>query len=211
VTGSSLTICKYNDSNNDGQVDNGEGTIGWTFYYSYQGNSYQTGSGWWNLWNAGCSTVNVPANQWITVSEASQGGWTQTGIYANGSGVGTGTYSYIAQAGAQETVWFLNYNSGSPTPTPTGVPNYCGGTCGSNTNCQSGLFCYQGYCRNPNCQNDVTCGCAVSPTQTPPPVVLGATAPPVLPKTGSDDVSIALGLISMMAAGFVIFKKFRLI
>ena len=101
----------------------------------------------------------------------------------------------------------------TPTPTPTGVPNYCGGTCGSNINCQSGLFCYQGYCRNPNCQSDVTCGCGVAPTPTPtaPPVVLGATAPPVLPKTGSDDVSIVAGLVGMMGAGFVIFKKFRLI
>jgi len=212
VTSANLKICKYSDSNDNGNIDNGEATIGWTFFYSYQGNSYQTSSGWWNFWNAGCTTVSVPANQWITVSEQGQGGWIETAVYGNNSMYGTGSFNYISQSGNEEDVNFLNYNSGNPTPTPTGVPNYCGGTCGSNTNCQSGLFCYQGYCRNPNCQSDVTCGCSVvASAQTPPPVVLGATAPPVLPKTGSDDVSVVAGLIGMMGAGFVIFKKFRLI
>ena len=31
----------------------------------------------------------------------------------------------------------------TPTPTPkSSEPNNCGGTCGSNSNCQGGLFCY---------------------------------------------------------------------
>ncbi len=97
----------------------------------------------------------------------------------------------------------------TPTPTPVPTPNYCGGTCGSNYNCQGGLFCYQGYCRNPGCPNESACGCSTS-TPTPPPV-LGASAPPELPKTGSNDWAIFAGLLGIMGAGAAIFRKFRLI
>jgi hypothetical protein len=51
------------------------------------------------------------------------------------------------------------------TPTP-GTPNSCGGTCGSDNNCSSGLYCNGGYCRNPNCPSDIDCVCA---TATPTP------------------------------------------
>lgn len=40
-----------------------------------------------------------------------------------------------------------------------GEPNYCGGTCGSNYNCQANFFCFEGYCRNPICSNDIDCIC----------------------------------------------------
>ena len=95
------------------------------------------------------------------------------------------------------------------TPTPTGTPNFCGGTCGSNYNCQGGLFCYQGFCRNPNNPADVNCN---NPTSTPtPPQVLGASTPPQLPATGSNDLPVFAGLFGIMAAGFAIFKKFKLL
>lgn len=41
----------------------------------------------------------------------------------------------------------------------TSEPNYCGGTCGSNSNCQSGLYCYIGFCRNPSCPSKTDCSC----------------------------------------------------
>lgn len=58
--------------------------------------------------------------------------------------------------------------SNSPTPTntpgptntpatPTDSPNSCNGTCGSDNNCQSGLSCYLGFCRNPNNPSDSGC------------------------------------------------------
>ena len=97
------------------------------------------------------------------------------------------------------------------TPTPTSTTNSCNGTCGSNYNCNGGLFCYNGYCRNPNCQESTSCGCSATPTPTAPPVILGATAPPVLPKTGSEDVLILVGLVGTMSTGFFLFKKFKLI
>ncbi len=53
-----------------------------------------------------------------------------------------------------------------------GEPNSCGGTCGSNYNCQANYFCYQGFCRNPICQTSVDCSCKTpAPTTKPTPKV----------------------------------------
>lgn len=46
-----------------------------------------------------------------------------------------------------------------------GEPNFCGGTCGSNYNCQANLFCHEGFCRNPICAEKTDCVCS-SPTTT---------------------------------------------
>lgn len=54
-----------------------------------------------------------------------------------------------------------NNDNNNSTNGPT---NACGGTCGSNYNCNSGLYCYQGYCKNPDCVNSSNCAC---PTATP--------------------------------------------
>lgn len=98
------------------------------------------------------------------------------------------------------------------TPTPTSTPNYCNGTCGSNYNCQGGYFCYNGYCRNPSCPDDSGCGCGATSTPSPtPPPVLGASAPPALPNTGSNDWAFVLGFIGIGAAGLIIFRRFKLI
>lgn len=48
----------------------------------------------------------------------------------------------------------------APTGGIIGEPNSCGGTCGSNYNCKGDLFCYQGYCRNPQCANSSDCKCS---------------------------------------------------
>lgn len=70
----------------------------------------------------------------------------------------------------------------SPTPAPSGAPNTCGGTCGSNSNCASGLICYNGLCRNPSCTSSTNCVCGTSaPTPTPP----------TLPKSGTDWPTVA--------------------
>ena len=54
-------------------------------------------------------------------------------------------------------------NTPMPTATPTSKPNTCGGTCGSNSNCQSDYVCYQGYCRNPSCTSSPDCICPGEP------------------------------------------------
>jgi|GEM_PF-7100733 len=86
-----------------------------------------------------------------------------------------------------------------PTPTPTATPtatatqppvatpNSCGGTCGSNNNCQSGLYCYQGYCRNPECPSETDCICplvttAPARTPTPTPITLATQVPTATPE-----------------------------
>lgn len=55
-----------------------------------------------------------------------------------------------------------------------GVPNTCGGTCGSHNNCQAGLFCFDGFCRNPQCKETANCSCvtqATTPTPTTKPII----------------------------------------
>jgi hypothetical protein len=62
----------------------------------------------------------------------------------------------------------LNYISAATGGTSTDGPtNACGGTCGSHYNCNSGLFCFEGFCRNPLCSSDTTCGCKVTPSPKP--------------------------------------------
>lgn len=72
------------------------------------------------------------------------------------------------------------------TPAPSGTPNSCGGTCGSDSNCNSGLSCYQGYCRNSSCPTQSDCNCPSTSTATPAP-----TATPQLPQTGTSLPTVA--------------------
>lgn len=92
-----------------------------------------------------------------------------------------------------------------------GEPNFCGGTCGSNYNCQANFFCFEGFCRNPICASDTDCVCnpVTSPSTTPivsvkpssksTPIQSGPTITP-LPKGGietayPDPVSTKLPII----------------
>jgi hypothetical protein len=80
------------------------------------------------------------------------------------------------------------------TPTPISEPNSCGGTCGSNANCQSGLVCYQGVCRNPECSTATNCVCSESSPTTPPAVNTPAPTPPALQQAGSVNGTLILGI-----------------
>lgn len=84
-------------------------------------------------------------------------------------------------------------------------PNFCGGTCGSNVNCQANLYCYtkggetQGFCRNPICSTDTDCTCdpeTTKPTQSPTigntkqtstPIMTPRPTTTTVPKGGSED------------------------
>lgn len=57
-----------------------------------------------------------------------------------------------------------------------GSPNTCGGTCGSNANCQAGLVCYTGFCRNPQCKETANCSC-VAPSSRPSGTPVGTSKP----------------------------------
>jgi hypothetical protein len=89
---------------------------------------------------------------------------------------GTGTMSFSCSENLNDTKIldtngnnFLacsSLNTLNITFTATGYaePNTCGGTCGSNYNCNAPLYCFNGFCKNPDCPNDFTCGCKATPT-----------------------------------------------
>lgn len=63
-------------------------------------------------------------------------------------------------------------------------PNSCGGTCGSNNNCKSNYYCFEGFCRNPVCPSDSNCNCIIAATTTPK-----VTAKPAVVKTAKPTVA----------------------
>lgn len=75
----------------------------------------------------------------------------------------------------------LTYISSSASGS-NGPTNACGGTCGSVYNCDTGLFCYNGFCRNPDCRNDITCGCKSTPTPTKKPTTKPKSTATATPK-----------------------------
>lgn len=124
----------------------------------------------------------------------------------------TATSSPTPTATAQATATAKSQSSPTPTPTATATSstsgsnlNSCGGTCGSNNNCVSNLVCYQGFCRNPSCPSDSTCGCSASQptgTQTSNSV---QTSPLPIPESGTDWPTMAafgLGLITIIISVF---------
>ncbi len=97
----------------------------------------------------------------------------------------------------------------SPTSTPTqGEPNSCGGTCGSDSNCKSGLTCYQGFCRNPSCSSDTDCNCPAGggSTATAKPTAKATATPteaPSLPESGTGwptVIGVGVGAILIIGA-----------
>lgn len=80
----------------------------------------------------------------------------------------TATATATATSTATATATSTATATPTETPVPSSTPNSCGGTCGSNTNCGSGLYCYSGFCRNPDCPTDTDCNCP-SGTTTPTP------------------------------------------
>lgn len=103
--------------------------------------------------------------------------------------------------------------SPSPAPTSTDAANSCGGTCGSNNNCQSNFMCFteggntQGVCRNPNCPSSSTCGCATSsPTPTASSQATTRTpqsSPLAIPVSGTGWTTVAgvgIGLFVIIAS-----------
>lgn len=90
---------------------------------------------------------------------------------------------------------YIKVGSGATSAPTPGEPNSCNGTCGSNYNCKSGLFCHDGYCRNPQCANDSSCGClqTATPTSNPSGSTTLSTKPPSpkpTPKPSSEDDEI---------------------
>lgn len=90
--------------------------------------------------------------------------------------------------GNQLNITYTGSGTSGDSPYPPGYsePNQCGGTCGSNYNCAAPLFCYNGFCKNTECKDDLTCGCKATPTPvptkkpTPKPAPKGGATPEVV-------------------------------
>ncbi len=119
-----LKICKYDDKNANGEVDNGEGTISWKFTYTID-----TGTPivverniWDELIHQGCVIVDVPSVRSIAISEEIKPEWVQTALFADGIKVSGPSYVYTSTAEQIKVLWFLNNHTTilTPTLTPTG-------------------------------------------------------------------------------------------
>jgi len=89
----------------------------------------------------------------------------------------------------------------TPVP-PTGSPNSCNGTCGSNLNCSSGLFCYQGFCRNPENPTSTSCGSTTSnPTPTTRPLAQTTPVPTQLAESGATAPTWLIGIGGLLLIG----------
>lgn len=81
----------------------------------------------------------------------------------------------------------------TPTQTP-GIPNYCGGTCGSNFNCQANYYCHQGFCRNPVCPSDSNCDCIANVIATATPKKTATSKPSKTATTKATSTATAGGI-----------------
>jgi len=76
-------------------------------------------------------------------------------------------------------------------------PNFCGGTCGSNYNCQANFFCFEGFCRNPICSSDADCVCntaIVTPSAIAKPKSTLKPTPTTtsVPKGGNENINLII-------------------
>jgi hypothetical protein len=108
--------------------------------------------------------------------------------------------------------------SPSNTPTPTtssssSGTNSCGGTCGSNANCNSDLFCdtVSGTCRNAQCPTSTNCVCgtgATTPTATPTSATATTSRPTQLAQSGTASTTllfVGLGILLISASVILLF------
>lgn len=77
------------------------------------------------------------------------------------------TLAYGSASGTNNNSGGTDNNTGNTQNTnDPNATNACGGTCGSNYNCNVGLYCYAGFCRNPDCPTSLTCS-STCPTTKP--------------------------------------------
>ncbi|MDQ3239524.1 MAG: hypothetical protein M3P33_03295 [bacterium] len=123
VVEAELKMCKYQDSNSNGLIDNNEKIISWKFNYTINNTTTTVEPTLWDqIWRKGCVIVKVPIDQEVTVSEQPVSNWAQTALYVDGARSDTSNYTYQSRRDAIKVLWFLNAQTTSPTPTPTNSP-----------------------------------------------------------------------------------------
>lgn len=158
----------------------------------------------------------------------------QAGTVTNTCGAPTPTPQPTNTPPPQPTDTPVPTNTPSPTNTPTPQPTLtpipttpisptppqvgCNNSCTLDTDCQTGLACVGGVCRNPSCSSQSSCTCTPSvvptsppqqppqqPTQQPPVVVYTQpTIPPppppptrTIPPTGPGDIFLKIGILGL--------------
>ena len=87
----------------------------------------------------------------------------------------------------------------SPTPTPT-PPASCNNSCNTNSDCESGLVCSNGSCKNSSCTADSDCVCA-SATPTPSTSSSGGTVSQSSPTPTPSLPDAGVGTPTIVGAG----------
>lgn len=121
---SHFKICKYNDKNANGMIDQGDDQLSWNFIYTVNGAEKMVTANWWHFWTQGCAKVDVPANSQISVREENNQGWRNTALWVNGRKVtgNTNTYTFTSGRDNVEVLWYLNSQLQQPAPSSTATP-----------------------------------------------------------------------------------------
>lgn len=113
----------------------------------------------------------------------------------------------------------------------------CAGSCSTGNDCDAGLFCYQGVCRNPACKSDTDCKCSVAtprPSTKPKPKATIAPAvvalvpyvsptpePSITPipvsenvkdaakPVGVEIIALIIVLTALIVGAFILFKMLK--
>lgn len=201
-----FVIEKFEDADSDGQRDDAENGLDWTFEWRKVGETN------WNEYIAyanqngrGGNIGGRPVGEQIEIREKSKDGWEATTVTQRTITIQEQQYTLVR---------FGNKKKVTATPTP--APQ-CNAVCVTNSDCPSSMTCSSGRCRNPQCTGETDCACAVASTSTPTPVVttqpkVSPTPAPALPTAGSVTQTYAmlfvgLGTLTLGIARYLAHKR----
>lgn len=153
--------------------------------------NYVNGSAKWNGWPTVLSASFI--NQTLSDDIITPGG-----VSIGDQGTFDGCWDFLSKA------VFKAKTESEPTPTPTLTPSPTPTPTPTPSPSPT-----PSLTPTPTPTPSITPTPSPTPTLTPPPV-LGATAPPVLPETGTP-LGVGLGLASLGSLGIYLYKKFRLL
>ena len=88
-------------------------------------------------------------------------------------------------------------STNEPTATPTTIAS-CSQSCSTDSDCESGLVCYTGMCRKPECLDETDCSCPLAQEETPTPET------PVTGIPSIAGIASALGGIILIIIGLLL-------
>ncbi|NCN06780.1 MAG: LPXTG cell wall anchor domain-containing protein [Candidatus Pacebacteria bacterium] len=118
-------------------------------------------------------------------------------ITTTGTNLLTSTAQCAANVGGT-----YSFSSGSSSTTQA-----CDGTCTTNADCNAGLSCSSGKCRNPSCSTTTSCTCTGE-------AIAGAQGADTLPNSGSASQTLVLiffGLLSLSSGVFLLSQRKKMV